>query len=79
MFYKIDRKKKQAAVTLNARGLKEQTAANACGISERTLMRSKSRYRKFGDIEGGGKKRGRPSIWIPAFKDVLLAFIRTEI
>jgi len=79
MYDKIDRKKKQAAVTLNTRGLTEQAAANACGISERTLRRSKTRYHKFGDIEGGDKKRGRPSIWIPAFKDVLLAFIRTEI
>jgi len=79
MLDKIDRKKKQAAVTLNAQGLIEQAAANACGISERTLRRSKTRYREFGDIEGSGKKRGRPSIWTLAFKDILLAFIRTEI
>ena len=79
MFDKIARNKKQAAFTLNAQGLKEQEAANSCGLSDRSLRRCKQRYREFGDIEGSGKKRGRPTIWIPDFKDVLLAFIRTEI
>jgi Homeodomain-like domain len=70
MFEKIPRKNKQQALILNAQGVTEETAAKACGISERTLRRAKAKHRKFGDIEGGGKQRGRPTTWIPAFKDV---------
>ena len=62
MFHKIARKKKQQAVILNAQGLTEAAAAQACGISERTLRRAKAKYRKVGDIEGGGENRGRRTI-----------------
>jgi transposase len=70
MFEKVPCKNKQQALILNAQGMTEMSAAKASGISERTLRRAKAKYRKFGNVAGGGKKRGRPSIWIPAFKDV---------
>ena len=70
MFEKIPRKNKQQALILNMQGVTEEAAAKACGISERTLQRAKAKHRKFGDIEGGGKAGGRPTMWIPVFKDV---------
>jgi Homeodomain-like domain len=70
MFEKVPRKSKQEALLLNAQGMTEESAAKACGISERTLRRAKAKYRKFGDVEGGVKKTRKPTFWIPAFKDV---------
>ena len=70
MFEKVSRKKKQEALLLNAQGMTEKEAAQASGVAERTLRRAKEKFRKFGNVEGGSKKRGRLSIWTPAFKDV---------
>ena len=70
MFEKVSCKKKQEALLLNAPGMTEKEASQASGIAERTLRTAKEKFCKFGSVEGGSKKRGRPSIWTPAFKDV---------
>jgi len=70
MFEKVLHKNKQWALILNVQGVTDEAAAKACGISEHTLRRAKAKHCKFGDIEGGNKWRGRPTIWIAIFRDV---------
>jgi transposase-like protein len=71
MFPEIHRRVKHKAVALSRiEGITQCEAARLCGISERTLRRAKAREIAHGDIDGAKKKRGRKSIWVPAFKDV---------
>jgi len=71
MHEKIPRVMKQKAIIMCQKGATEADAAKACGISERTLRRAKSNQRQFGDIDGGHKKRGRPTVFVPLFVSVM--------
>ena len=46
------------AIIMTAKGVKTQQVAEALGISESTIYRSKAKMTKYGDIEAGQRKRG---------------------
>lgn len=52
------RRKKLIAVALNAQGLNQDTVCEVVGINKRMLQRANSKFKKYGDVEGGAKKRG---------------------
>lgn len=52
------RRNKLIAVALNAQGLNQDTVCEVVDINKRSLQRAKSKFKKYGDVEGGAKKRG---------------------
>jgi len=66
----IDRRIKIDIINFDAKGWTEPEIAETLGVSERTVVRVKSRFRKFGDVEGGRKKNGRKSLMDPGMENV---------
>lgn len=69
---KISRSVKVDITILDAQDVKETDIAQNLGVSLRTVQRVKNKYRKYGDVEGGVKKRGRKSLMDPGMENVSL-------
>ena len=69
---KISRSIKVDITILDAQDVKETDIAENLDISLRTVQRVKNKYRKYGDVEGGVKKRGRKSLMDPGMENVSL-------
>jgi transposase len=55
---KSARELKHEALVLTAQGRKQTAVAQELGLSTRTIQRASEKLRRYGDIEGGAKKRG---------------------
>jgi len=69
---KISRSVKVDVTILDAQGVKEIDIAQNLDVSLRTIQRVKSKYRKYGDVEGGVKKCGRKSLMDSGMENVSL-------
>jgi transposase len=69
---KISRSVKVDVTILDAKRVKETDIAKNLDVSLRTVQRVKNKYRKYGDVEGGVKKRGRKSLMDPEMENVSL-------
>jgi len=70
MYNKVDRAITLESLSLEAKGLIQEAAANAVGISRSTLERAKAKQRLHGDIEGGALKKGRKNVLSAGMEDV---------
>jgi transposase len=70
MFDKISRDVKMDALIMTAKGVKPQQVAQALGISESTIYRSKAKMTKYGDIEAGQQKPGPKNLLSSRIQDV---------
>jgi transposase len=54
----LSRRTKLDSLNLCDEGFTQKETAKMLGIGDRTIRKVKRKQRLFGDIEGGGKKRG---------------------
>ena len=56
---------------MGAQGMKQANIAHVLSVSVKTVQRAKKKYQKYGDVEGGVKKRGPKGKLDSGMKDVI--------
>jgi len=71
---KLPRNVKLQCLELDAQGHKQADIAATTGVSIATITRAKGKLKKYGDIEGGQKKRGPNPKMDPGMEAVISIF-----
>ena len=71
---KLPRNVKLQCLELDAQGHKQADIAASTGVSVSTITRAKKKMKKYGDIDGGIKKKGPNPKMDPGMEEVVLLF-----